>query len=179
MKELYSSGEVSRRIDALAEEIAADHTAIKPLFVCLLKGAVPFTARLMTAITRHDPTFHPEVEYLHISAYGNDREAGIAEVYSGIDSDVIHGRHVIVIDDCLDQGITYTKTREYLNDQGAASVRLAVLACKDVIERSPDITPDYACFDTPNVWLVGMGMDDSATAPEAERWADYIGDVSS
>lgn len=177
MKILQTTEQVDARIDEMAQEIIDRYSATKPLFICLLKGAVPFTAKLMDAITRHSPDFYPEVEYMHVSAYGEDREAGTAQVYSGVETAKIAGRDIMVLDDCLDQGITYTRTKQYLLDSGAISVQLIVLADK-AVERTDVETPTLTGFNTPDVWLVGMGMDDANTAPEAERWAGYIGDVS-
>lgn len=177
MKLLYTADQVTARITAMAQEIIATYPADKPLFVCLLKGAVPFTSQLLAAITNHDPTFNPEVEYMHVSAYGDERSASDATAYSSIADTVIAGRNVIVLDDCLDRGFTYRATKQLLQRQGAASVKLVVLANKQTDQADRD-TPLLSGFDTPDVWLVGMGMDDAATTPEAQRWADYIGHVS-
>lgn len=177
MKLLYSTEEVSARVDEMARQIVQTYTGNKPVFVCLLRGGVPFASQLAAAIARRAPDFHPELEYLHVSAYGSDRTAGVAQTYSGIDASRIAGRDVVVLDDCLDQGVTYTHAKQYLLEHGASSVGLVVLADKDV-SRDGVEPPLIAGFKTPNVWLVGMGMDDAGTAPEAERWAGYIGDVS-
>lgn len=177
MQILYSPDQVNKRIQQMAAEIITRYNTDKPLFVCLLKGAVPFTSKIVTAITRLDPGFYPEVEYVHISAYGEEREAGTATIYSGLSEEVVHGRSIIVLDDCLDQGITYTEAKDYLLGQGAESVQLVVLANKDT-QRKLNEEPLITGFHTPDVWLVGMGMDDSQTALEAQRWAEYIGSVS-
>lgn len=177
MKILYTANQVTERIDAMAREIIDTYPADRPLFVCLLKGAVPFASRLMAAIAKHNPAFYPEVEYMHISAYGDEREASTATTYSSIADTVIRGRHVIVLDDCLDRGLTYQATKQHLLKQEAASVGLVVLAHKQTGQPNGEV-PRIVGFNTPDVWLVGMGMDDAATAPEAERWADYIGRVS-
>ena len=178
MKILYTVEQVQQRINEMAHDLIQRYPDDKPLFVCLLKGAVPFTSQLMMAITRQSPTFYPEVVYLHISAYGDERQATNAATYSSIDQAIVKGREVIVLDDCLDRGLTYQETKRQLTQQGAKHVALVVLANKQV-NRSNDDAPLLAGFETPDVWLTGMGMDDAATAPEAERWAGYIGDVSS
>lgn len=177
MNILYSAEQVDARINQIAQEIIKTYGDDKPLFVCLLKGAVPFASKLMAAITIQAPDFYPEVEYMHVSAYGEDRTAGAAQLYSGVNVFKITGRDIIVLDDCLDQGVTYSHTKQYLLESGAGSVGLVVLANKDVTRPGVE-APLIAGFNTPNVWLVGMGMDDANTAPEAERWASYIGDAS-
>ena len=177
MKILYKPEQVNARIDEIARELVDRYPDNKPLFICLLKGAVPFTAKLLDAITRLAPEFYPEVEYMHVSAYGEAREASSAKLYSGVGAAQVADRAVVVLDDCLDRGLTYTEAKKHLLSQGATSVELVVLADKDVPGRVAE-SPSIAGFTTPNVWLVGMGMDDANTAPEAERWAGYIGDVS-
>ena len=177
MKILYSADQVAQRIDEMAQEIIVRYPDDKPLFVCLLRGAVPFTSQLMTAITRHNPTFYPEVAYLQTSTYGADRTPGEASVYSSIDDADFAGKTVIVLDDCLDHGVTYAKVKQFLIDNDAASIKLVVLVDKDTARKSVE-TPLLAGFTTPDIWLVGMGMDDASIAPEAERWADYIGNAS-
>ena len=177
MKILYPADQVTRRIEEIAQKIIHAYPTDKPLFVCLLKGAVPFTSQLLSSITRLAPQFHPEVEYMHISDYGENRTATAATTYRSMTDDTIQGRHVVLLDDCLDQGLTYRAAKEQLLNQGAASVQLIVLANKqtNTVDREE---PLISGFITPDVWLVGMGMDDAATAPDAERWSGYIGHVS-
>ncbi len=177
MKILYTAEQVQQRIEEMAQDLVEHYPHDKPLFVCLLKGAVPFTSQLMMAITRHSPTFYPEVIYTHISAYGDERQATKAITHSNLDQATVKGREVIVLDDCLDRGLTYQETKRQLIQYGAKNVALVVLANKQV-NRPTNDTPLLSGFETPDVWLTGMGMDDAATAPEAERWAGYIGDVS-
>ena len=82
MKILYSTEQVEQRIKEMAREIITQYANEKPLFVCLLRGAVPFTSQLMMNIAREDPSFHPDVIYMHASAYGHvgavGAEAGAA-----------------------------------------------------------------------------------------------------
>jgi len=78
MKILYTSDQVTQRVKDMAQEIINTYPTDKPLFVCLLKGAVPFASQLLTAITEINPAFYPEVEYMHVSAYGDKREASDA-----------------------------------------------------------------------------------------------------
>lgn len=178
MKILYTADQVQQRIEEMAQEIITRFSDDKPLFVCLLKGAVPFTSQLMSAITRLEPAFHPEVIYIHTSAYGANRTASEPTVFGSIEASDVTGRDIVVLDDCLDKGITSMETKRRLLEHGATTVHLVVLANKDVVRDGID-PPLISGFVTPNVWLTGMGMDDADDAPEAQRWAGYIGDVSS
>lgn len=85
MNILYTTEQVRHRIREMAQHIITEHRKTKPLFVCLLKGAVPFTAQLMSEITEQDPDFHPEVVYMHASAYGTERTAGEVTMYSSVE----------------------------------------------------------------------------------------------
>lgn len=177
MKIIYTGEQVRERIDEMATEIINRFHNEKPLFVCLLRGAVPFTAQLMTNIARQDPTFYPEVIYMHASAYGANRKAGGTTVYSSVDQKTIANRSVVVLDDCLDRGVTYTRIKKLLLENNASSVNSIVLVDKQT-DRTDVDTPLISGFTVPDVWLVGMGMDDANTAPEANRWTGYIGRVS-
>lgn len=177
MEILFTATEVETRIRAIAEEIITDYKAAHPLFVCLLKGAAPFASALMTEITRLDPDFHPEMDYMTISTYGDGRTAGQSRVVMDLaPNTVVSGRTVIVLDDCLDKGHTAHFTGEHLRLNGAADVKLVVLAQKEV-ERENDLSADIYGFIAPDTWLVGMGMDDTSVAKEARRWLDYIAAV--
>ncbi len=177
-KLLYSREQVQQRIGQLASEITAYYDGgERPLFVSLMRGAIPFTAQLMVEIARQDPDFHPEVDYMTTSRYSDDAIAKErAEIVMGLSPDTdVRGRPAVIIDDVLDMGETAKMVRGYLRDLGAASVRLAVLVNKDIPNRAGGIEAHFVGFDNPpNEWLVGMGMSDSAIKKEARRWDDQI-----
>lgn len=169
---------INQKIDALAAQIIANSSEQKPIFVALLRGAAPFATKLMFAIARQAPSFHPEIDYMMVSTYGKDRTASTPQVVT----DTAHttslaGRRVVIIDDVLDKGITADFVINHLKAKGAAQIELAVLVDKQT-ERLKPVTADYACLEVEDVWLAGMGMDDSATAPEAYRWSEAIFKVS-
>ena len=177
MKILYTAKQVSKRIEAMAQEIITNYKDEKPVFACLLKGGVPFTSQLMFAIARKDPTFHPEVIYLHTSTYGDGKTAGEVQINNTASPAEIEHRPIIVLDDCLDAGNTYMAVKAHLLELGAKSVGTIVLANK-AVERPGVDAPLLSGFETPDTWLVGMGLDDAATSREAERWAGHLGDVA-
>jgi hypoxanthine-guanine phosphoribosyltransferase len=91
---------------------------------------------------------------------------------------IIEGRQVVLLDDMLDRGITAAFTADHLIERhGAVGVDLAVLTKKQT-ERDPrfDLFAGQvtSCFDVPDVWVVGMGMDDARVAHEANRWLPYL-----
>lgn len=180
----YSKKAIDQRIGQLASEITAKYNgddpefADKPLFVALLLGAAPFASDLMRAIAEQAPEFNPELEYMRTSRYahGNVPDAKV-KITMNIAPDRIEKRNIIIVDDVLDMGETATAVREHLVAMGARFVELAVLVEKDA-PRTTTIQADYVGFKAPNKWLVGMGMDDNAVAPEAHRWDSSIQSVN-
>lgn len=172
-EEIASAVAVEREIDRLAAEILKDYDTT-PLFVALLRGAAPFSARLMHAITRQSPDFHPELDYMMVSTYGDGRQAGEPHIVTDLaPSTVAHDRDVIILDDVLDKGITADFVISHLKARGAAGIKLAVL-CEKRTNRVIDITADYCGFSFEDNWLVGMGLDDASTIKEGYRWLDRI-----
>jgi hypoxanthine phosphoribosyltransferase len=171
MEQLASAKQIDLAISAMASTIIAQETE-RPLFVALLRGAVPFASKLMFEIARQSPDFHPELDYMNIHTYGDGRTAQQPTITSDISTEV-NERSVIILDDVLDTGATTAYVRELLLTRGATDVRLAVLVEKD-IEREIIHHADYVCFHAGHEWLIGMGMDNATVAPEASRWDDAI-----
>lgn len=172
---LHSEEEVDARIGEMAAEILENYDS-SPLFVCLMRGGAPFSAQLMREITRQDPNFHPEMDYMTISTYGSDRESKRPRVVMDIDPRTeIEGREAILLDDVFDEGNTVKFARDHLRGLGAAAVKVAVLGDKGK-EMPEDIPrPEMVGFNLPDEWLTGMGMDDAGLKHEANRWMGGIG----
>lgn len=178
-KPLYDETAIDQQIKRMASEITAEHDGKNPLFVSLLRGAAPFTSQLMFEITKQAPDFHPELDYMVTSRYGDSYTAKQElQIVTDISRDTdVTGRAAIILDDVLDMGETASAVREHLITLGAGWVELAVLVEKEVA-RSVNIQADYVGFVAPNRWLVGMGMDDPALAKEAYRWRKGIWTVT-
>lgn len=177
-KRLIGADDVDTHVRRIATKILQDYDEL-PLFVALLRGAAPFASKLMFEITRQAPEGHPELDYMMVSTYGDDRTAGEPRIVTDLaPSTEVNGRSVLVIDDVLDKGITANFVFEHLKNRGASDVQLAVLAQKDV-QRAHDISASYCAFDLGEKWLTGMGMDDAKAAPEAYRWLEEIWEVQS
>lgn len=175
---LHSSTEVTAKIHEMAMKIIADHLGTPPLFIALLRGANPFASLLMFEIARQAPDFHPDISYMMVKTYGDSQTASEPQVITDLPPDVaIIDRDIIIVDDVLDSGITTDFVRNILYDRGAASVKIAVLAQKAVV-RAADITADYCSFDCGSKWLTGMGMDDTHSGDEHNRWLDEIWEVA-
>jgi hypoxanthine phosphoribosyltransferase len=173
---LYTEEQVDVRIAEMAATVVERYKDTSVLFVSLLNGAQPFTAKLMFAIQQHSPDFHPNVQSMIISRYGPNREPGMLRLVTDLPPDFreLDGRPVALIDDLIDGGETLGYARQHLLGYGALAVDFIVLAKK---LKDPPIADEgnllYG-FEAPDVWLTGMGMDDVRIAPEANRWAGFI-----
>ena len=173
-KILYTEDEVTERISELAGKVIRQYQGRNPLFVCLLRGGMPFSARLMSAIAAQDPYFHPELDYMTVRTYGSGQTAKDPEIVMDLGPHTEPtGRPVVLLDDVFDTGATAVFVAEKLRERGVASVDLCVLVRKEK-EQPPFNGEILFGFETNDVWLVGMGMDDVRFGKEALRWADYI-----
>lgn len=173
---LHDSEEIQQHIGQMASEITTQYNGEHPLFVALLRGGAPFASRLMTEITLKAPDFHPELDYMMTSRYpSGTNPAGETQIVMDIlPTTEVKNRTVIILDDVLDMGETAKTVRDHMLDLGARYVALAVLVEKDIAVRTANIEADYVGFRGETGWLVGYGMNDSAIATEAYRWADGI-----
>lgn len=168
--------EITTSITKTAKEILADYPDQTPLFVALLRGAAPFASRLMFTLTKLDPQYHPEIDYMTISTYAEGIEAHQPVITSDLSpSTKLQGRDIVILDDVIDLGVTYDFARNALLERGAHSVKLAVLASKDVPDRIPQA--DYHSLDGGDKWLVGFGLDDAELTTEGYRWLDEIWEI--
>jgi hypoxanthine phosphoribosyltransferase len=181
-RQLYDRTQVNQRIGQLASEITARYPGEseleRPLFVGLLRGAMPFASKLMFEIERQAPDFHPELDVMMVSTYGSGRHAGEPRIVTDLaQTTSVFGRPVVILDDVLDQGITADFVTKHLDKLNPGSIELAVLA-KKAVSRVYDIEPDYYGFDVGAKWIVGMGMDDARAGDEHYRWLDEIWEVA-
>jgi hypoxanthine phosphoribosyltransferase len=174
---LATADEVERQIGSIAAAIPHDEPERSPLFVALLRGAAPFSSRLMSEIARQSPDYHPEIDYMMVSTYGAERHASEPHIVTDLaPSTKVNGRDVIIIDDVLDKGVTADFVTRHVQARGAAAVKLAVL-CDKRTARERDVKADYIGFTFDDNWLVGMGMDDASVADEGYRWLDEIWEI--
>jgi hypoxanthine phosphoribosyltransferase len=168
--------EVDERIEELATKIISKFKGTNPLFICLLRGGMPFASRLMFAISKQDPYFHPELDYMTVSSYGDKQTASATPriVMDLSHKTVTTDRPVIVLDDMIDKGGTYSFTKKHLENRGVDAVYLAVLVQRELGE-ARNFNADFYCFSVDSEdWLTGMGLDDSRLGLEANRWAPYV-----
>lgn len=175
-EKLADEHQVATEIDVLAGELIAEFKGTNPLFVCLLRGGMPFATQLMFAITKRDPYFNPELDYMTVSRYGSTlTPIAVPKVVMDLSyKTTIINRPVIVLDDIIDKGETYAFTKKHLESKGAEKVYMAALVRRELAEPR-EFDTDYYCFNvTSQEWLTGMGLDDPRLGKEANRWAQYV-----
>ena len=152
MQPLISSDDIQRRVRELAAEISRDH----PLGVHLvgvLKGACIFLADLARAL-ECDVT----MDFIAVSSYGSStRSSGQVRLLKDLDTS-LEGRHVVIVEDIVDTGLTLTYLQEILRARAPRSLRTACLLSKPS-RREVEVTVDYVGFTIEDRFVVGYGLD--------------------
>jgi hypoxanthine phosphoribosyltransferase len=144
-------------IARMADEIRADYADGEvPLYVTVMHGGMPFAAQLAFAVGERGLDL--QFDYLHATRYrGQTSGSGLAWLHRP--ATPMRGRRVLLADDILDEGHTLLAVKRWCEDQGAADVRVAVLAVK-VHDRCVDgICADYVGVEVPDAYVFGYGMD--------------------
>lgn len=150
---LLEEDQIRGRVSELAAQISQDYEGKDPLLVCVLKGAVFFTADLTREIT-----VPCEIDFMAVSSYGSATDSsGVVRILKDLDAN-IEGRHVIIIEDIVDSGLTLSYLRKNLNARNPASVEVCSLLTKPA-RRKVDIACRYVGFEVPDVFVVGYGLD--------------------
>lgn len=150
---LISEEQIRDSIRELGAQITRDYAGHNPLLIGVLKGACFFLSDLMRAIdTRLG------IEFMAISSYGSStRTSGEVRIMKDLDVP-IEGRHILVVEDIVDTGLTLSYLLANLQSRGAASVKLAALLDK-FERRQREVKIDYLGFQIPDEFVVGYGLD--------------------
>lgn len=141
------------RVSALAEEISADYEGRDLLCVCVLKGAVFFLTDLVRQLT-----VPVEFDFMAVSSYGtHTRSSGIVRILKDLDQP-LEDRHVLIVEDIIDSGLTLSYLMKNLRARGPASLEVCSLLRKPP-GRSSGTSVRYLGFDIPDVFAVGYGLD--------------------
>ncbi|MDY0022160.1 hypoxanthine-guanine phosphoribosyltransferase [Arenimonas caeni] len=151
---LFDQAAIEAAIDRIAAEIDRDFAGgERPVYLTIMHGGLPFAARLAMAM-RTDLEF----DYLHATRYrGATTGSGLAWLHRPATS--LKGRRVLVTDDILDEGHTLKAVVEWCREQGAAEVKVAVLALKRHDRRVAGVAADYVAVEVPDRYVYGYGMD--------------------
>ncbi|MBP2017915.1 hypoxanthine phosphoribosyltransferase [Symbiobacterium terraclitae] len=165
--QLLSAEQIAARVRELGAEISRDLAGQTVLVVGVLKGAFVFCADLLRCLT-----VPAEVDFMAVSSYGSATESsGVIRILKDLDASVT-GKHVLLVEDIVDSGLTLRYLKEYLEHQNPASLRVCVLLDKPA-RRQTQVAVDYVGFTIPDEFIVGYGIDYA----EQYRHLPYIGIV--
>ena len=143
---------IQEKITELAEQLNKDYAGKRPLFLSILNGSFLFTADLFKQIT-----IEAEVSFIKLASYKGTSSTGNVITAIGLDTNV-KDRHIVILEDIIDTGKTLHHYLPQLDSMQPASVKIAVLLNKKEALQYP-VQVDYACFDIPNKFVVGYGLD--------------------
>lgn len=152
-KTLFTEDEIAGRLREIAAQIDIDYAGKDLLLVGVLKGAVMVMADLARNLSQH-----VEMDWMAISSYGSGTtSSGVVRILKDLDTD-LSDRHVVVVEDIIDTGLTLSWLIANLKSRGPASVEIATLLRKpDALQMKVDVK--YVGFDIPNSFVVGYGLD--------------------
>lgn len=161
-----SEADIKKRVRELAEQINEEYGMQELTAICTLKGSVVFFSDLLKHLKM------PVVcEFLGMSSYGNHTES-TGEVKVTLDlNEPLGNKHVLVVEDIVDSGLTLSYILEYLRVKKPASIRTIALLFKPEALKSPTLKIDYIGFEIPPKFVVGYGLD----CAEKFRGLPYIG----
>lgn len=152
-KVLLTEEQIATRLDEMAAQIDADYAGREVLLVGVLRGAVMVMAdlsrRLHTSV---------EMDWMAVSSYGSGtKSSGVVRILKDLDSD-LHGRHVLIVEDIVDSGLTLSWLLSNLRSRGPESVEIATLLRKPASAKV-EVDVRYVGFDIPPEFVVGYGLD--------------------
>ena len=165
LKVLLSEEEILAEVQEIGRQIAEDYQDKNLLMVSVLKGSVVFMADLMRSVD-----CHARIDFMSVSSYGSGtKTSGVVKIIKDLDLN-LEGYDLLLVEDILDSGKTLYYLREILKERNPASIRIATLLNKPA-RREADIASDYSCFEVPDEFVVGYGLDFA----EKYRNLPYIG----
>ena len=160
----FTEEEIEAKVKELGEQISKDFEGKDPLFVGVLKGCFVFMSDLMRHVT-----IPCSVDFMAVSSYNGTTSTGAVSIQKDL-SQNIEGRHVVMVEDILDSGVTLSYLQNYLSGRKPASITIATLMDKPSRRKAP-VYAKYSCFEVPDAFVVGYGLDYN----ELYRNLPYIG----
>src|SRR5699024_953549 len=157
--------QIKSKVDVIGRHITEYYQVKYLLMVSVLKGSVVFMADLMRAVD-----CPARIDFMSVSSYGSGtKTSGVVKIIKDLDLN-LEGYDLLLVEDILDSGKTLYYLREILQSRNPSSIRIATLLNKPA-RRQADIAPDYSCFEVPDEFVVGYGLDYA----EKYRNLPYIG----
>jgi len=150
---MISPEELHERTVAMAKNISEDLAESDPLVLVVLNGAFIFAADLV-----REMSFDPEMQFAKLKSYDGLKSTGKVQMQLPYDDADIPGRHILIIEDIIESGLTLNAMCAKLNNNGAASVRLATLLLKPNCLKVK-LEVDYIGFEIPDEFVIGYGLD--------------------
>ena len=151
---LYSAEDITARINELGANLTADYQGKDLVLVGVLKGSCIFLADLMRAID-----LPLTIDFMSVSSYKDGTSSsGDVEILKDL-SNPIRDKHVLIVEDIVDTGLTLTRLIEILGSRGAASIKIATFLDKPEPRIKKELVVDYTGFVIPNKFVVGYGLD--------------------
>ena len=151
---LVTREEISAKVAELGRILTEEYRGKAPVMVCILKGAAVFFTDLVRAVD-----LPVAMEFMAISSYGSaTKTSGVVRVLKDLDNDILN-KDVIIVEDIVDSGVTLNYLKGMLEHRGAASIRIVTLLDKPARRRVKDLKVDYSCFNIPDEFVVGYGLD--------------------
>ena len=151
-KVLISKEDIEIKVKEISKQISEDYKGLNPLFVCILKGSVFFTADLLRNVSTP-----AQIDFMVVSSYGTGTTSSTLKVKKDLSVD-IKGKHVIVVEDIIDSGNTLYLLKDLLLSREPASVKICTLLDKPD-RRIKEVEVDYCGFKIPDEFVVGYGLD--------------------
>lgn len=169
IKVLLSEEEVNERIKHIGEQISKDYEGKEVHLICILKGGVFFTCELAKRISA--PV---TMDFMSVSSYGDDtKSSGVVKIVKDLDQPLA-GKEVLIVEDIIDSGRTLSYLIDILKGRNPNSIHICTLLDKPE-RRVKDVKVDYCCFNIPDEFVVGYGLDYA----QKYRNLPYIGVVES
>ena len=151
---LLDEQDIKDIVKKVGAEITRDYADKNLLVIAVLRGAVVFMADIMRAI--ECPL---SIDFMAVSSYGDGvKSSGVVRIVKDLDTK-IEGRHVIIVEDVLDSGLTLSYLVRMLQSRNPASIEIAAFLVKDIEGKRPAIDPRYVGTHVPDKFVVGYGLD--------------------
>ena len=151
---LLDEQDIKDIVKKVGAEITRDYADKNPLVIAVLRGAVVFMADIMRAI--ECPL---SIDFMAVSSYGDSvKSSGVVRIVKDLDTK-IEGRHVIIVEDVLDSGLTLSYLVRMLKSRNPASIEIAAFLVKDIEGKRPAVDPRYVGTHVPDKFVVGYGLD--------------------
>ena len=161
---LISEEDLKAKVKEIGAKISEDYEGKEPIFVGVLKGCFVFMSDLVRSVS-----INCSMDFMAVSSYSGTKTTGAVKINKDLSEDIC-GKDVIIVEDILDSGITLNYLKNYLMVRRPASIRIVTLMDKPS-RRKADVYADYSCFEVPDAFVVGYGLDYN----EKYRNLPYVG----